>query len=175
MKTDKIVAQTSHYCPPTNSHHTEQQVQQHNQWNLVEPFFHLIVCCFLLISKLNSPSSWLIFLLSSTSSSFVYSSRMILLNTLKLKSKNCLQSQTQRSTSRGIWQNIFTKDFRVWQTSVICVWSSPFFYWFLALHLQESKSHLICQIFLHWWVIPFYFFYYQTTYCTYKFCFLKSK
>ena len=96
LKTDKIVAQTSHYCPPTTSQHTEQQVQQHNQWNLVEPFFHLIVCCFLLISKLNSPSSWLIFLLSSTSSSFVYSSRMILLNTLKLKSKNCLQSQTQQ-------------------------------------------------------------------------------
>jgi len=40
--------------------------------------------------------SWLIFLLSSTSSSFVYSSRMILLNTLKLKSKNCLQSRTQQ-------------------------------------------------------------------------------
>lgn len=81
--------------PPTTSHHAEQ-VQQHNQRNLVEPLFHLIVCCFLLISKLNSPSSSLIFLLSSTSSSFVYSSRMILINTLKLKSKNCLQSQTQQ-------------------------------------------------------------------------------
>jgi len=96
LKTDKTVAQTSHYSPPTTSHHTEQQVQLHNQRNLVEPLFHLIVCCFLLISKLNSPSSWLIFLLSSTSSSFVYSSRMILLNALKLKSKNYLQSQTQQ-------------------------------------------------------------------------------